>query len=150
MDALYRQSQADVVIVGGLTDRMLPIISLKVIYMGNSNDFIFFNHLKRLIKEDGCIWHDSGEGFLWTEKLRPSKDIVWFYYLHADEIKIIIGVNGFQKGAISLDEIHLMRLYRAIDGKGDTVTDITKGEWKSMMSYLYIETEQAIKMSKKA
>ena len=117
--------------------------------MGNNNDFIFFNHLKSLIKEDGCIWHDSGEGFLWTEKLNPSKVIVWFYYLYADEIKIIIIVNGFQKGAISLDEIHLMRLYKAIGGKGDIVSDITKDEWKSMISYLYYETEEAMKMSKK-
>lgn len=118
--------------------------------MGNNNDFIFFNHLKRLVKEDGCIWNDSKEGFLWTEKLSPSKVIVWFYYLYADEIKIIIGVNGFQKGAISLDEIHLMRLYKAIGGKGEVVSDITKDEWKSMMSYLYYETEEAMKMSKKA
>lgn len=117
--------------------------------MGNK-DLIFFNHLKRLVKEDGCIWHDSGEGFLWAEKLNPSKVIVWFYYLYADEIKIIIGVNGFQKGAISLDEIHLMRLYKAIGGKGDVVLDITKDEWKSMMSYLYNETEEAMIMSKKA
>ena len=118
--------------------------------MGNNNDFIFFNHLKSLIKEDGCIWHDSGEGFLWTEKLSSSKVIVWFYYLHADEIKIIIGVNGFQKGAIALDEIHLMRLYKARGGKGDVVSDITKDEWISMMSYLYNETEEAMIMSKKA
>ena len=117
--------------------------------MGNK-DLIFFHHLKRLVKEDGCIWHDSGEGFLWSEKLSPSKVIVWFYYLYADEIKIIIGVNGFQKGAISLDEIHLMRLYKAIGGKGDVVSDITKVEWKSMMSYLYNETEEALIMSKKA
>lgn len=115
--------------------------------MGNNNDFIFFNHLKRLIKEDGCIWHDSGEGFLWTEKLNPSKVIVWFYYLYADEIKIIIGVNGFQKGAISLDEIHLMRLYKARGGKGDVVSDITKDEWKSMMSYLVMLNSQKIFLS---
>ncbi len=117
--------------------------------MGNK-ELIFFYHLKRLVKEDGCIWHDSGEGFLWAEKFNPSKVIVWFYYLHSDEIKIIIGVNGFQKGAISLDEIHLIRLYKAIGGKGDKVTDITKDEWKSMMSYLYNETEEAMIMSKKA
>lgn len=115
--------------------------------MGNNNDFIFFNHLKSLIKEDGCIWHDSGEGFLWTEKLIPSKDIVWFYYLHADEIKIIIVVNGFQKGAFSLDEIHLMRLYKARGGKGNVVSDITKDEWKSMMSYLMMLISQKIFLS---
>ena len=128
------------------TEKILNFAA-KSYFMGNNNDFIFFNHLKSLIKEDGCIWHDSGEGFLWTEKLSPSKVIVWFYYLHADEIKIIIGVNGFQKGAISLDEIHLMRLYKARGGKGNVVSDITKDEWKSMMSYLMMLFSQKIYLS---
>ena len=113
--------------------------------MGYNTELTFFNHIMRLVKEDGCVWHDSGEGFFWTEKLSPSRVVVWFYYLYADEIKIIIGVNGFQKCAISLDEIHLMRLYKAINGKGNKVLDITKNDWKSMMSYLYNEAEDAIK-----
>lgn len=118
--------------------------------MGNNNDLSFFKHLKCLVEEDGCVWKDSGEGFLWTVKDSVPGVIAWLFYLHADEIKIIIALNGFRKGAISLDEIHLMRLYKAIDGKGATVSDITKGEWKSMMSYLFNETEEAMEMSKKA
>ena len=118
--------------------------------MGNNNDLSFFEHLKCLVEEDGCVWKDSGEGFLWTVKDSVPGVIAWLFYLYADEINIIIAVNGSQKGAISLDEIHLMRLYKAIGGKGDVVTDITKDEWKSMKSYLYNETENAMKMSKMA
>lgn len=117
--------------------------------MGYNNDLAFFNQVKRLTEEDGVSWKDSGDGFLWGVKDSIPGVVAWLFYLHADEIKIIIAVNGFQKGAISLDEIHLMRLYKAVDGKGATVSEITKDDWKSMMSFLYNETVKAMQFSKK-
>lgn len=110
-------------------------------------DLTFFNQVKLLVEDDGCSWKDSGEGFLWTDSESASRVVVWFYYLYDDRIDIIIGVDGFHKGGVSLDERHFMYLYEATGGRETTILNVTKNDWISMKWYLYNNFEKAIRLS---
>lgn len=108
---------------------------------------LFFNKVKSLFEVAGYSWRDSEEGFLWCEEDRGT-GLAWMFYLYADCLKIILGMNGFQRASMSLDEKKLLDLHYASGCTGSSVNDITKEDLSSILAHIWDEVRERLNKNK--
>lgn len=103
----------------------------------NNEDLKFFFKVKEIFEANGFVWHEDVEGgFLWCDR-DDRTGLAWMFFLYADAITFILGVNGFQRGAICMDEGAFFHLYQESGGKGSSVLDMTKDDLSTILSHYW-------------
>ena len=127
-----------------LSKKMLTFAAMKA----NNEELQFFYKVKDIFEANGFVWHEDVEGgFLWCDRDKGT-GLAWMFFLYSDAITFILGVNGFRKAAICMDERAFFHLYQESGGKGSSVLDMTKDDLPSLLSHYWDVVRERINSKK--
>lgn len=108
----------------------------------------FFNKCKTLFEDYGVSWHEAHEeGFLWGS-IDKGTGIVWFFYLYADALRIILGFNGIQRANVLVKEESFYAMYQRCGGVKTSIYDLTKDDLSKMLSRFTDDVRVCLNRSK--